>query len=107
VHHPAHAEERRKHGSKGGKRGGRGRPVSELARLGARLEELADKVLSGEVDRGDAAIAGQLLGASRACLRDVLSATEEQLREEVEELEIIAEEKREEDRKARATGRHR
>src|SRR5215208_307059 len=85
-------------GSKGGKRGGRGRPVSELTRLGARLEELADKVLSGEVDRGDAAVAGQLLGTSRACLRDVLSATEEQLREQVEELEAIAEEQRMQDR---------
>ena len=29
-HDPAHADERRRHGSRGGKRGGRGRPVSEL-----------------------------------------------------------------------------
>ena len=34
VHHPDHAEDRRRHGAKGGKRGGRGRPTSELARLG-------------------------------------------------------------------------
>ena len=99
VHHPAHAEERRKNGSKGGKRGGRGRPVSELARLGRRLEELADKVLNGEVNRGDAAVAGQLLGASRACYKDVLSATEETLSEQVEELEAIAEEQRIQNRK--------
>ena len=97
-HDPNRVEENRRRSSKGGKRGGRGRPVSELTRLGARLEELADKVLSGEVDRGDAAVAGQLLGTSRACLRDVLSATEEQLREQVEELEAIAEEQRMQDR---------
>src|SRR5918996_696617 len=33
VHHPDYAEVRRRHGSKGGKRGGRGRPVAELASL--------------------------------------------------------------------------
>src|SRR5215208_2274052 len=97
-HDPDQAEARHRRASKGGKRGGRGRPVSELSRLGARLEELAEKVLKGEVDRGDAAVAGQLLGTSRACLRDVLSATEEQLREQVEELEAIAEEQRMQDR---------
>ena len=37
VHHPDHAEERRRHGAKGGKRGGRGRPSSELARLQRRF----------------------------------------------------------------------
>ena len=40
VHHPDHAEQRRRHGSKGGKRGGRGRPSTELARLQERFEEL-------------------------------------------------------------------
>jgi len=63
------------------------------------LEELADKVLNGEVNRGDAAVAGQLLGASRACYKDVLSATEETLSEQVEELEAIAEEQRIQNRK--------
>jgi hypothetical protein len=33
AHHPEHAEQRRRNGSKGGKRGGRGRPVAELAAL--------------------------------------------------------------------------
>src|SRR4028119_1982037 len=81
VHHPDHAEERRRHGARGGKRGGRGRPPPELAwgaggggrggagpgagggrrggggrpsseraRLQRRFEELADKVLNGEVE---------------------------------------------------------
>ena len=88
VHHPDHAEERRRHGSKGGKRGGRGRPTGELARLGARFEELADKVLAGEVDRAAGAVAGQLLNGARACVRDGLTAREQEERvERMEELE--------------------
>jgi hypothetical protein len=64
VHHPDHAEERRRRGARGGKRGGRGRPSSELARLQRRFEELADKVVNGEVGRGVGAVAGQLISRS-------------------------------------------
>jgi hypothetical protein len=78
VHHPDHAEERRRHGSKGGKRGGRGRPSVELARLQARFEELAEKVLCGEIERGVGAVAGQLLNGARACVRDALAAREQE-----------------------------
>jgi hypothetical protein len=78
VHHPDHAEERRRHGSKGGKRGGRGRPSVELARLQGRFEELADKVLSGEVERSVGAVVGQLLNGARACARDGLAAREQE-----------------------------
>ena len=74
THDPNHAEERRRHGSRGGKRGGRGRPVSELARLQGRFEDLAKKVLSGEVERSKAAVACQLLNGARACIRDTLTA---------------------------------
>lgn len=95
VHHPDHAEERRRHGSKGGKRGGRGRPTSELARLGARFEELADKVLDGEVERAAGAVAGQLLNGARACVRDGLSAREqEELVERMEKLETALQARR-------------
>ena len=88
VHHPDHAEERCRHGSKGGKRGGRGRRSSELARLQSRFEELAEKVLAGDVERGVGAVAGQLLGGARACVRDALSAREqEELIERLEALE--------------------
>ncbi len=95
VHHPDRTEERRRHGSKGGKRGGRGRPVAELARLGTRFEELADMVLRGEVDRSDGAVAGQLLNGARACARDGLKAREvEELEGRLEELERTLEERR-------------
>jgi len=87
-HHPDYADARRRRNSKGGKRGGRGRPTSELARLGARFEELADKVLDGEVERGVGAVVGQLLNGARACVRDGLAAREqEELIARMEQLE--------------------
>jgi hypothetical protein len=88
-HHPDQAEARRRRGSKGGKRGGRGRPTTELSRLASRFEELADKVLSGEVERGVGAVAGQLLNGARACVRDGLAAREQE--ELIERLEMLEE----------------
>jgi hypothetical protein len=96
AHHPDHEQDRRQAARRGGQRGGRGRPVSELARLGARFEELADKVLSGEVERGVGAVAGQLLNGARACVRDGLAAREqEELVGRLEELERLLDEARE------------
>jgi hypothetical protein len=89
VHHPDHAEERRRHGSRGGKRGGRGRPTTELKRLQDRFEELAGQVLRGEIGRADGAVAGQLLNGARACIRDLLAAREQE--EMVERLEALEE----------------
>jgi hypothetical protein len=95
VHEPAHAEERRRHGSRGGKRGGRGRPVSELARLQSLFEELARKVLSGEVEGARAPSACQILNGARACVRDGLTAREqEELVERLEAIEGALEEKK-------------
>jgi hypothetical protein len=91
VHHPDHTEERRRHGSKGGKRGGRGRPsaaTGELARLQHRFENLAERVLEGGVERGDAAVVAQLLNGARACVIGLLKAREqEDLLERLEEVE--------------------
>ena len=95
AHHPDHEQDRRLAARKGGKRGGRGRPTGELARLGARFEELADKVLAGEVDRAAGAVAGQLLNGARACGRDGLTAREqEELVERMEELETALQARR-------------
>ena len=86
-HDPDKAEARRRRASKGGKRGGRGRPSVELARLQARFEDLAEKVLVGEVERGVGAVAGQLLNGARACVRDALVAREQE--ELVGRLEVL------------------
>ncbi len=77
-HDPDHEHDRLRAASKGGRRGGRGRPSSELQRLKGRFEELADKVLAGEVERADGAVAGQLLSGARACVRDGLAAKEQE-----------------------------
>jgi hypothetical protein len=92
AHDPDRAEERRRNAHKGGKRGGRGRPSVELARLQARFEELAEKVLSGEVERGIGAVVGQLLNGARACVRDGLAVREqEELVARLEALEEVME----------------
>jgi hypothetical protein len=61
VLHPGRIEERRRHGSKGGKRGGRGRPQAELSDIKRRLSGLADDVLEGRQDKGVAAAVSQVL----------------------------------------------
>ena len=60
-HHPGYEDARRRRNSKGGKRGGRGRPQVELANIKQRLSDLADDVLAGEVDKGVAAVVSQIL----------------------------------------------
>src|SRR5215212_3292818 len=60
-HDPDQAEARRRRASKGGKRGGRGRPQAELADIKRRLSDLADDVLAGRQDKGVAAVASQVL----------------------------------------------
>ncbi len=77
-HDPDKAEARHRRASKGGKRGGRGRPSSELNRLRERFEALADDVLTGRIERADGSVAGQLLSGARACVRDGLAAREQE-----------------------------
>ncbi len=60
-HDPDNAQARKRAASKGGKRGGRGRPQAELAEVKSILRGLAAGVLKGTTDRQDAAVVGQLL----------------------------------------------
>ena len=93
-HHPEYEDARRRRNSKGGKRGGRGRPTSELSRLQHRFEELAEQVLEGEIERGVGAVAGQLLNGARACIRDAVHAREvEELTERMERIEEASEQR--------------
>ena len=76
-HDPTRSEERRRNASKAGK----SKPSSELRGVKAQLQELTDRVLSGELDRADAAVCGQLLNVK-------LRALEQERRwKEIEELE--------------------
>jgi hypothetical protein len=88
VHHPDRAHERRRHGSKGGKRGGRGRRQAELADVKRRLSDLADDVLEGRRDKGVAAVASQVLNVYLRAVSVELKAREQlELMERLEALE--------------------
>jgi hypothetical protein len=90
AHHPDRSEARKRAARHGGKRGGRGRSSSELTRLQERFEELAEQVLSGDVERGDGAVAAQLLNGARACVTSRLKAIEqEELIARLERLEGV------------------
>ena len=87
-HDPHRAEERRRNASRGGKRGGRGRPQAELSDVKRRLSDLVDDVLEGRKDRGDAAVAGQLLNTYIRAVGVELKVREQQeIVERLEELE--------------------
>ena len=60
-HHPDYEPARRRRASKGGKRGGRGRPQRETEAIKALLEDLTEQVLSGDLETGPAAVANQLV----------------------------------------------
>jgi hypothetical protein len=89
VHHPDHTEERRRHGSRGGRCGGRGRPQAELSDIKARLSALADDVLEGRQDKGVAAVASQVLNVYLRAVSVELKAREQI--ELVERLELLEE----------------
>jgi hypothetical protein len=61
YHHPEYVEERKRNGSKGGRRAGRGRPQVELQDIKRRLSDLADDVLEGRVDKSVGAVVSQIL----------------------------------------------
>src|SRR5215212_663621 len=89
AHHPDYADARRRRNSKGGKRGGRGRPQAELANIKQRLSDLADDVLEGRQDKGVAAVASQVLNVYLRAVSVELKAREQQ--EFVERLETLEE----------------
>jgi hypothetical protein len=80
-HDPERAQERKRNASKGGKRGGRGRPQAELANIKQRLSDLADGVLAEDpeerVDKGVAAVASQVLNVYLRAVSVELKAREQ------------------------------
>jgi len=92
VHHPDHAEDRRRHGAKGGKRGGRGRPQVEVNAVKTQLQDLVDGVLTGRVERADAAVVSQILNTYiRAVGVELRVKEQEEIAREVEELRVMVE----------------
>ena len=99
VHHPDHAEERRRHSSKGGKRGGRGRPVAELASLRDENADIRRRLLEGELPPNVAAVAVQSINTDIRALGATLKAKEqEEIAARLEELETLLEQRKEERR---------
>ena len=96
AHHPDRAERRSRAASRGGRRGGRGRPLLELGEIKDRIREMAEDVRAGKMDRSDAAVCGQLYGTLIRCVSVELKAREQlELIERVEELERLLESKKE------------
>ena len=59
AHHPDRAERRKQAASKGGRRGGRGRPQTDLTSLKADVRHVIDEVLAGTVGHSPGAVALQ------------------------------------------------
>ncbi len=92
AHDPANAERRRR----GQSRGGKNKPSRELANIKGRLSDLADDVLEEKVDKGAAAVAGQLLNTYIRAVSVELKVREQlELIERLEALEEALERNRE------------
>jgi hypothetical protein len=87
-HDPEKAEARRRRASKGGRRGGRGRPVAELASIRDENADIRRRLLDGELLPAVAAVAVQSINTDIRAVGAVLKAKEqEQLEQRLEELE--------------------
>ncbi len=92
LHDPTRSEERRRAASRAGK----AKPNREIADIKARLSDLAEDVLAGEVDRANAAVAGQLLNTYIRAVSVELKVREQQeLIERLVELETLVQHQRE------------
>jgi hypothetical protein len=95
-HHPDHEQARRRRASKGGKRGGRGRPVTELANLRDENADIRRRLLEGELQPNVAAVAVQSINTDIRAVGAALKAREqEELESRLEELEAALERQKE------------
>src|ERR687890_835942 len=87
-HHPDYEQARRRRASKGGKRGGRGRPQHETEGIKALLDDLTERVLSGDLATGRAAVANQLVNTRLRAIEQERKIKEtEELESRIEVLE--------------------
>jgi hypothetical protein len=83
-HDPERKDERKRNAA----RAGRSRPNKELVEVKGCLRKLAEDVISGRVDRADAAVAGQLFGTFiRAVSTEIKVKEVLELEERIEQLE--------------------
>ena len=95
AHHPDRANERRLHGSKGGKRGGRGRPITELGALRDENADIRRRLLEGELLPNVAAVAVQSINTDIRAVGATLKAREqEELTERLEAIEEALEQRK-------------
>jgi hypothetical protein len=95
AHHPDRIEERRRYGSKGGKRGGRGRPISELGALRDENAQIRRRLLEGELPPNVAAVAVQSINTDIRAVGAAMKAREqEELVERLEGLEEALEQRK-------------
>src|ERR687897_1302006 len=91
-HHPDYEQARRRRASKGGRRGGRGRPQHETEAIKVLLEDLTERVLVGDLETGPAAVANQLINTRlRALEQERKNKETEELEGRIEALELARE----------------
>ena len=94
-HHPDRSEVRRRRASKGGKRGGRGRPIGELGALRDENADIRRRLLEGELLPNVAAVAVQSINTDIRAVGATLKAKEqEELTERLEALEESLEQRK-------------
>jgi hypothetical protein len=95
VHHPDRASERRRHGARGGRRGGRGRPITELGALRDENADIRRRLLEGELLPNVAAVAVQSINTDIRAVGTTLKAREqEELTERLEAIEEALEQRK-------------
>ena len=102
-HHPDYEQARRRRASKGGKRGGRGRPVAELAALRSENAEIRRRLLEGGEEGLAPNVAAVAVQSLNTDARLVLAALKAREQEELEE-RLAALEAQADDAKGRKWG---
>src|SRR5215217_3997365 len=98
-HHPDYEQARRRRASKGGRRGGRGRPIAELGALRDENAEIRRGLLDGELLPNVAAVAVQSINTDIRAVGAAMKAREqEELVERLEGLEEALEQRKGEHR---------
>jgi hypothetical protein len=94
-HHPDYEQARRRRASKGGKRGGRGRPIAELASLRDENADIRRRLLEGELPPNVAAVAVQSINTDIRTVGAAMKAREEEeMTARLEELETLLEQRK-------------